>query len=98
MEDWYIIRQMRKVHLYTNLQRHTNNQSILEIEGQTVGECLEDLVRRYPALKAELFDQEGKLSALTYVSINLASPNPEKLEASLKEDDQLYIVKIVAGG
>jgi molybdopterin converting factor small subunit len=89
---------MRKVHLYTNLQRHTDNQSILDVEGQTVGECLEDLVQKYPPLRAELFEKDGNLSPLTFVSINFLSPNPEKLGALLQEGDQLYIIKIVAGG
>jgi MoaD family protein len=89
---------MRKVHLYTNLKRHTGNQSILEIEGDTVGECLDSLVQRFPALKAELFDKDGGLSPQTFVSINFTSANPEKLDRPLNEGDQLYIVKIVAGG
>jgi molybdopterin converting factor small subunit len=89
---------MRKVHLYTNLRRHTGDQGTLEIEGQTVGECLADLVRRFPALHDELFAKNGTLSPLTYVSVNFNSPAPEKLDKILQPDDQLYIVKIVAGG
>jgi len=89
---------MRKVHLYTNLRRYTGDQGTLEIEGQTVGECLDNLVMRFPALRDELFEKNGKLSSLTYVSINFNSPAPEKLDKALEPDDQLYIVKIVAGG
>ncbi len=89
---------MRKVHLYTNLRRHTGDQGTLEIEGQTVGECLENLVSQFPALRGELFEKSGRLSPLTYVSINFNSPAPEKLDKALKPEDQLYIVKIVAGG
>jgi molybdopterin converting factor small subunit len=89
---------MRKVHLYTNLRRHTGDQGTLEVEGQTVGECLAYLVRRFPALQDELFEDNGKLSPLTYVSVNFNSPAPEKLDKALQPGDQLYIVKIVAGG
>jgi sulfur-carrier protein len=89
---------VRKVHLYSNLQRYTGNQAIVDIEGNTVGECLDNLIKHFPKLKSALFDKSGKLTSQVFVSINLNSANPEKLSAPLKEADQIYIVIIVAGG
>ncbi|MFZ5634598.1 MAG: MoaD family protein [Bacillota bacterium] len=66
---------------------------------RTVGEVLDELTRLYPTLKAELFDEEGKLDYLYQIFLN-----GEKLEWSLtrdepvKDGDQLAIFAVLGGG
>ena len=87
-----------KVHLYSSLQSYTGGQGTVEVEGKNVGDCLQDLVRKHPSLKAELFENDGKLRSIVFVSVNLNSPNPEKLDKPLSPADELYLVLIIAGG
>jgi len=68
------------------------------VQGNTVGECLQDLVRQYPGLKQVLFDKDGKLSPQIWTSINLNSPYREALDTPLKDGDELYLILLVAGG
>ncbi|GAA5334150.1 MULTISPECIES: ubiquitin-like small modifier protein 1 [Thermus] len=49
---------MPKVNLYATF-RDLTGQSHLEVEGRTVGEVLENLVRAYPKLREELFEGEA---------------------------------------
>jgi len=35
---------------YPHLQQFTNNQDVVEVNGSTVGDCLDDMVRQYPSL------------------------------------------------
>jgi molybdopterin converting factor small subunit len=87
-----------KVHLYSSLRRYTDNREIIEVDGTTVGECLVDLVRQFPSLAPLLFDETGKTLEKVFISINLESAYREKLTTPVKENDDLYLILIVAGG
>jgi len=97
--DCYKIDTMeRKVHLYSSLRYYTNDKSPVTVKGDTVGECLQDLVRQYPGLKPIIFEKDGKLSPQIWPSINLNSPHKEQLDTPLKDGDELYLILLVAGG
>jgi len=87
-----------KVHLYSSLQNYTGNRNIVEVEGNTVGKCLDSLTGHFPDLKPMLFDPKGKLLPTIYISVNLNSPKSEPVSRVLTENDELYIILIVAGG
>ncbi len=87
-----------RIHLYSSLRRYADDRSIVEVNGATVGECLEDLVRQYPSLAPMLFDETGQSLDKVFISINLESAYREKLDAPVKENDDLYLILIVAGG
>ena len=87
-----------RVHLYSNLQRYTGNQLTVEVQGDTVGSCLKDLVRQYPALKPVLFDKSGNLQSNIYISLNLTSSKSEQIEKPVGAGDEIYLILIVAGG
>jgi molybdopterin converting factor small subunit len=87
-----------RVHLYSSLRGYAGNRSIVEVNGTTVGECLDDLVRQYPSIAPVLFDEAGKSLDKVFVSINLESTYREKMDAPVKESDDVYLILIVAGG
>lgn len=87
-----------KVHLYSGLKEFTGGQNVAEVQGTTVGECLADLVGQFPRLKRELFDEDGQLATKILVSINLKSAYPEELGKPVDSEDELYIVRVIAGG
>ena len=47
------------------LRGYTNNLELVSLEGNTVGECLADLVRRYPDIGAAIFNSDGTRSDLS---------------------------------
>jgi sulfur-carrier protein len=87
-----------RVHLYTSLQQYTGGHNQASVQGSTVGECLNDLVRQYPDIGPVLFDKNGRLHSIVFVSVNMNSVNPEKLDRTVQENDALYIILIIAGG
>ena len=80
------------------LQHLTNGVKVAEVSGRTVGECLIDLVRQFPQLKALLFTKNGKLLKYLDVYINGESAYPEELAKPVSDGDELYIIKIIVGG
>ena len=85
-----------KIHPF--LSQHTNNQDMVEVNGRTVGQCLEQLVARFPELRQWLFERDGKLNRLVEIYVNMESSYPEELAKPVKDGDELYILVIISGG
>ncbi len=86
------------VNIPTILHHLTNGQGVVQVDGDTVGQGLEQLVVRFPGIKKVLFDRDGKLLNYIDVHVNGESAYPEELAKSVKDGDELNIVLIIAGG
>ena len=78
--------------------RYTNNQLVIPVKGNTVGECVQDLVGQYPDLKKVLLNQQGNLLYSYEVYINGESAYPNEMAKPVKDGDKLNIVMIIHGG
>jgi molybdopterin converting factor small subunit len=87
-----------RVHLYSRLPTYAGKRKIVEVEGRTVGKCLDDLIKHFPDLKTVLFDAQNQLWPTIFISINLNSPQSEPLTRTVTEKDELYVILIAAGG
>lgn len=85
-----------KVHNSPLLSQYTDNQTVFEVSGDTVGKCLRHLVEQYPKLK--LFDHDGKLLAYIEIYINGESTYPQELDKPVKDGDELSILLMIDGG
>jgi molybdopterin converting factor small subunit len=86
------------VNIHQALRQITNNQSAVEVAGTTVGECLTELVQRFPDIKGKLFDKKGKLLNYIDIYVNAESSYPEELAKPVKDGDKLSITLMLAGG
>ena len=80
------------------LQHLTGGTGLVQVNGDIVGECLNDLVAYFPQLKVLLFQEEGVLHDYLDIFINRESTYPEELAKPVKDGDELHIVKIIVGG
>ncbi len=80
------------------LQPVADEVRVADVNGSTVGDCLSDLVKRFPRLEAKLFDDNGKLHGYLDVYINGESAYPEELARPVAEGDELHIINIIVGG
>ena len=88
-----------KVKIGPLLQEYLEIPVVLEVSGSTVGECLDDLIRQYPEIRTWLFDQNSLVRVL--VSVNnaeIVSLDKEGSKRILKQNDELQIFAVVAGG
>lgn len=83
---------------YPKLQQLAGMGSQLEVKGQTVKECLDDLVSQFPGAENLLFDESGRLLKHVFVYINAESALPPSLSAKVRESDTLLIAVLVTGG
>ena len=87
-----------KINIHPFFCHLTNDQNVVEVHGNTVGQCLEQLVARFPETKKWLFGKDGNLLSLVDIYVNQESSYPEELAKPVKDGDELHIVVIIAGG
>ena len=87
-----------KIHIPSYLQPFTSDEAIVEVNGSTVYECLNDLVERCPDIGNKIFDKEGEL--LNYVSIYLDGEfiYADELDKPAKDGDEFHLFYILGGG
>ncbi len=83
---------------YPHLQQFTNNQEAVEVSGNTIGECLGDLVKQFPGIEKGIFDKDGQLLNYVYLFINGKATYPTNLAMQVSEGDELTIALLLAGG
>ena len=90
---------MPSLRIPTPLRAYTAGESDIDVQGQTAGEALGDLIAQHPGLEPHLFSSDGGLRP--FVNLFLGEENINELEGldtSLKEDDRLLLIPSIAGG
>ena len=84
--------------LHPSLQHFTHHQELVEVNGSTVGECLDHLVKQFPGIEKGLFDRHGQLLNYVYFFVNGKGAYPTDPARPLKDGDELTISVLLAGG
>ena len=87
-----------KLNIHPSLYHFTDNQEIVEVNGNTVGECLDDLLRMYPRAREGLFGKHNKLLDFVEIYVNGETAYPEELAKSVQGGDEIHLTVMLAGG
>ncbi|OGP75780.1 MAG: ThiS family protein [Deltaproteobacteria bacterium RBG_16_49_23] len=87
-----------KAHIHATHRRFTNGQEVIEVEGHTVGECLNHLIRQFPEMEKAIFAKKDKLHNIVEIYLNHASAYPNELLKPVKDGDEIHLVIMLAGG
>ena len=87
-----------KIKLHHSLAKIADGQVMVEVDGKTVGQCLEQLATRLPRLKKKLFEKDGALSRILEIYINGESTYPDELTTTVKDGDELNTIMLISGG
>lgn len=87
-----------RVNIHPSLYHLTNNQEIVEVNGSTVGQCLDHLTRQFPDIQEALFDEKGKLLNYIDIYINMESAYPDEAAKPVKDGDELHLLPVISGG
>lgn len=85
-----------KIKLGEILRQFTENQDNVEVDGSTVGECLDNLTRQFPDIKKKLFDKNGIL--LVSILIDGETVYQKDLTRPVADGDKLHLILVVGGG
>ena len=90
---------MSVIRLPQVLRQQANNERAIEVDGATIGDAVEALVGRYPALATQLLTADGELHRFVNVYLNgrdvryLAG-----LETPVEARDEIRLLPAIAGG
>ena len=87
-----------KINIPSYMQSFTNSTGVIEVNGSTVGECLNHLVKQFPGMKKPLFSRNDNLFENIIISINGESAYPEQLAKPVKDGDEFDIAFMISGG
>ncbi|WER49256.1 MoaD/ThiS family protein [Cupriavidus sp. WKF15] len=85
-----------RVHIASPLLSYTGQQSMVQARGGTIGQMLEDLDRQFPGMRFRIVDEQDKLRPYIRVFVNRVQWM--RLDAPLRDDDEIHILQALAGG
>lgn len=87
------------VRIPTPLQKFTQNQSEVEVEGGTVGEVIQRLDDSFPGVAERLCDNEGGIRKFINVYVNDEDIRfMDGAQTAVADGDELSIIPAIAGG
>jgi molybdopterin converting factor small subunit len=75
---------------------YTDDQEAIDVKGDTVRECLDNLILQFPAMKEQLFDVDGRLAALIIFQGDVILPNA--LDTPIQRHRELSVLPMIMGG
>ena len=90
---------MSTIKIPTPLRPYAGGQSKILVQGDTVGEVLEQLIEDYPDIRQHIMNGNGELRP--FVNLFLNGENVKDLqggETPLGKDDRLMLIPSIAGG
>ncbi len=87
-----------RMHLHPDMSYIAGNNEFVETTGGTVGECIEQLIARYPALKELVFHKDGPLQTFIEIYVNRKAAYPDELSRKVEDGDEIHLSMTIAGG
>jgi molybdopterin converting factor small subunit len=87
-----------KIHIHKTHRQFTNGTEVVSLEGNTVGECLSQLIKQFPGMEKALFAKKDKLLNNVEIYLNHASAYPNELVKPVKDGDEIHLTVMLTGG
>ena len=88
-----------KVRIPSPLRNFTNGVDVIEVDGATVGEVLNNLKSKAPGIETRLFKGANQLNRFVNVYLSEEDIRFQKnLDTPVKAGDEISIVPAIAGG
>ncbi len=86
------------VSIFDPVMQQYINQDSVEVDGSTVGECLDDLIRQFPDVEKWMFDERRQLRRSVFVYVNAESTHKVDMAKPVKDNDKIIIAVLITGG
>ena len=86
-----------KLNIDESVLDYRKGKVVVEVSGNTVGECLDYIVKRRSTLKKAIFDENGNMCLGNLVRVNGAFIYSNALAKSVKDGDEIEIIKFTGG-
>jgi len=90
---------MATINIPTPLRKFTNQNRNFETDRDTLPKALEHLVKEYPGIKKNLFDENGNLRSYIKIYIGDDEVKPQDNGSlKLEKNTEISIIPAIAGG
>ena len=87
------------VRIPTPLRKLTQNQEVVQIEGATIRDVINNLEQSYPGLKERIYDEQNNIHRFVNVFVNDEDIRfLQDVETAVKPGDEVSIFPAIAGG
>jgi molybdopterin converting factor small subunit len=81
------------------LRRYAEEQSEVEIRGDTLGAALDDLAGRFPQLERRLRDEQGQLRPHVLMFVDgVSSRSGAPMDTPIRHGSEVFVAPAVSGG
>ena len=85
-----------KVRIPDPLRSYTEQQRVVDANGNTVAELLADLDSRYPGIRFRMVDEQNRIRKHMKVFVN--DESVRDLETAVTDRDEITIMQALSGG
>jgi molybdopterin synthase sulfur carrier subunit len=85
-----------KVRIPDPLRSYTEQQRVVDANGNTVAELLADLDNRYPGIRFRMVDEQNRIRKHMKVFVN--DESVRDLETTITDRDEITIMQALSGG
>jgi sulfur-carrier protein len=78
------------------LRSYTDGRAIVEAQGATVREALDDLDQRYPGMRFRMIDEQDRIRP--HIRLYVNTDAVERLDHRLGRGDTLHLICALSGG
>jgi hypothetical protein len=86
------------IELQAYLQRFADNKTMVTVNGNTINECLSDLVKQYPNIKNMLFDLHNELHPYVSAFVNNEMIYKKNFDNQIKDGEAFRLLYFWEGG
>ncbi|MFC1909969.1 MoaD/ThiS family protein [Chloroflexota bacterium] len=87
-----------KVHFHGYITPLPNLVNIIDVRANTIGQCLAELIKKYPVVEKSLYDEKGKLNEHYVLLVDGSRVPADDTERHLADGKELHIVPLMGGG
>lgn len=87
-----------EIHLHPNFYALADENETVEVQGATVGACIDALVFRFPRLRKRIYDKDGQLQPFIEIYVNRRAACPDELKWPVDDGDRIHLIVTIAGG
>ena len=80
------------------LRKYADNKETVSVKGNTVRECLDNLIRQYPKLKEMIFGEAGVMHNYLSVFAGGIIVFADQLNKQVTEGETIHLLYIIGGG
>lgn len=76
----------------------TGKRRTIDVKGETVGACLQDLTKQFPEMKKVMYDEAGNVQPMIRIFVNRDATRPAESATPVKDGDELHLLAFYPGG